>query len=63
MESWNSTLKMELGEHFETFGEAKDKLFDYIEVFYNQQRIHSSLDYVSPARYEEAARFEESLAA
>ena len=36
--------------------EAKEKLFDYIEVFYNQQRRHSSLDYVSPAEYEKAAR-------
>jgi transposase InsO family protein len=36
--------------------EAKEKLFDYIEVFYNRQRRHSSLDYVSPAGYEKAAR-------
>ncbi len=63
MESWNSTLKMALGERFETFGEAKEKLFDSIEVFYNQKRLHSSLDYVSPARYEEEARVRVSLAA
>ena len=63
MESWNSTLKCELGEHFETFGDAKNKLFDYIEVFYNQERLHSSLDYVSPAEYEANARVVESLAA
>jgi putative transposase len=54
---------MELGEHFATFGEAKEKLIDYIEVFYNQKRIHSPLDYVSPARFEEEARLSMSLAA
>jgi transposase InsO family protein len=52
MESWFSTVKFELGETFESIGRAKDQLFDYIEVFYNQQRRHSTLDYVSPARYE-----------
>ena len=29
-----------------------DKLFDYIEVFYNRQRLHSTLNYVSPAAFE-----------
>ena len=52
MESWFSTLKSELGEHFESYGIAKAQLFDYIEVFYNQQRRHSSIDYLSPAEYE-----------
>jgi transposase InsO family protein len=56
MESWFSTLKFELGERFESYAKAKEDLFDYIEVFYNQQRRHSSLDYVSPARYEMASR-------
>jgi putative transposase len=63
MESWFSSLKAELGEPFETFAEAKEKLFDYIEVFYNQRRRHSSLDYVSPAQYEENARDKKRLAA
>lgn len=58
MESWFSTLKSELGEHFPSHGEAKSALFDYIEVFYNQRRRHSTLDYVSPAEYERAARVE-----
>lgn len=57
MESWNSTLKFELGEHFDSNGRAKDELFEYIEVFYNQQRLHSSLNYVSPAEHERTARF------
>lgn len=52
MESWFATLKAELGERFESFGEAKEELFDYIEVFYNQKRRHSTLDYLSPAEYE-----------
>jgi putative transposase len=56
MESWNSTLKSELGERFESHGAAKEQLFDYIEVFYNQQRRHSSLGYMSPAAYEQSAR-------
>lgn len=56
MESWHSTLKAELGERFVSCAEAKQKLFDYIEVFYNQQRRHSTLGYVSPAEYERTAR-------
>lgn len=56
MESWNSTLKSELGEHFESYGTAEAGLFDYIEVFYNQQRRHSSLAYVSPAEHERTAQ-------
>ena len=56
MESWFSTLKSELGERFESNGAAKEQLFDYIEVFYNQQRRHSALGYESPAQYERSAR-------
>ena len=55
MESWFSTLKSELGERFETAGEAKDKLFDYVEVFYNQERMHSAIGYAAPAEFERAA--------
>ena len=33
--------------------ELKDILFDYIEVFYNRERLHSSLKYLSPAEFEE----------
>lgn len=56
MESWNSTLKSELKEHFGSHAAAKAELFDYIEVFYNQQRRHSSLGYLSPAQYERVSR-------
>jgi putative transposase len=52
MESWFGTLKTELGESFESHADAKRKLFDYIEVFYNQKRRHSSIGYVSPAEFE-----------
>jgi transposase InsO family protein len=56
MESWFSTYKFELGETFESIRRAKDQSFDYIEVFYNQQRRHSSIGYASPAQHERAAR-------
>jgi transposase InsO family protein len=56
VESWNSTLKSELGERFQTYASAKEELFDYIEAFYNQKRRHSALGYVSPAEYERSAR-------
>lgn len=56
MESWNSTLKSELGEHFESYAAAKEELFDYIEGFYNPRRRHSSLGYASPAEYERQHR-------
>lgn len=52
MESWFSTLKFELGEHFVDQADAKRKLFEYIEAFYNQKRLHSSLEYMSPAAKE-----------
>jgi putative transposase len=55
MESFFSTVKFELGEHFESCGEAKMQVFDYIEVFYNQKRRHSTLGQISPAAFERAA--------
>ena len=56
MESWFSTLKFELGEYFDTPANTKEELFDYIEVFYNRKRRHSTRDYVSPAEYEKTKR-------
>jgi len=44
--------KSELGEHFDSHGDAKMELFDYIEVFYNQRRRHSTLGQISPAAFE-----------
>ena len=60
LESWNKTLKAELGERFESPADAKTKLFDYIEIFYNQQRRHSALDYLSPAEYEKASQLRQA---
>lgn len=52
MESFFSTVKSELGDRFDSNGEAKMELFDYIEVFYNQRRRHSTLGQISPAAFE-----------
>jgi transposase InsO family protein len=52
MESWFSTFKTELGETFESIRRAKDLAFEYIEVFYNQRRRHSSIGLVAPAEFE-----------
>lgn len=56
MESWNSTLKFECGEVFDSHAAAKEKVFDYIEAFYNPQRRHSAIGYMSPAGFERATR-------
>jgi transposase InsO family protein len=54
VESFFHTLKTELiySERFNTRNEAKAKVFDWIEVFYNRQRLHSTLGYMPPAQYE-----------
>ncbi len=54
MESFFATLKTELvyREQFKTRKEAKAKIFEYIEVFYNRQRRHSSLGNKSPVDFE-----------
>ena len=57
MESFWATLKTECFDNFRrgipaTRQEAKQKLFSYIEVFYNRKRLHSSLGYCSPVEFE-----------
>lgn len=54
MESFFATLKRELihGQTFRTRQQARQAIFEYIEVFYNRERLHSSLGYLSPADYE-----------
>jgi len=54
VESFFGRLKCELapGEMFATRGQARAAVFEYLEVFYNRVRLHSSLGYVSPAEYE-----------
>jgi transposase InsO family protein len=57
MESLFASLKKELvhDANFATRAEARASIFEYIEVFYNGQRRHSSLGYVSPAEYEQSS--------
>jgi putative transposase len=54
-ESFFATLKKELVHHeeYDTHAQARASIFEYIEVFYNRQRLHSSLGYVTPAAYED----------
>ena len=51
---WNHSFKVEAihGERFLTRSEAKEQVFDYIEVYYNRKRLHSKLGYVSPEAFE-----------
>jgi putative transposase len=55
MESFYRTLKVELiyQNQYETRREAQRDIFEYIEVFYNRERLHSSLGYYTPEEYEE----------
>jgi len=54
MESFWSTLKLELvyRRPFDTRTQARMQIFDYIETFYNRQRSHSALNYLSPVDFE-----------
>jgi transposase InsO family protein len=55
IESFFGTLKRELVHHrsYRTRAEARKDIFEYIEVFYNRERLHSSLGYMSPLNYEQ----------
>jgi putative transposase len=53
MESFFGTLKTELDEPMTSHAAARLALFEYIEVFYNRQRLHSALGYKSPATCEQ----------
>jgi len=57
VESFFGTLKLELlgDDVFSDQATAKRLVFEYIEAYYNRRRRHSTLGYVSPAAYEEAA--------
>ena len=54
IESFGATLKKELVYQttFSTRQEARAAIFEFIEVFYNRYRLHSSLNYTSPATFE-----------
>jgi len=53
-ESWFATLKLELIDRqpWATRAQVRRAVFEFVEVFYNRQRLHSSLNYLSPAEYE-----------
>jgi putative transposase len=55
MESFFHTLKTEwvFFEKYQTRSQAKTSLFDYVETFYNRERRHSTLNYLSPLGYEQ----------
>jgi putative transposase len=57
VESFFATLKVELlgDDVFADQATAQKLVFEYIETYYNRRRRHSTLSYVSPAAYEEAA--------
>ena len=57
VESFFSTLKLSLAQRqsFVTREEARRAIFDFIEVWYNRQRLHSSLGYMSPEAFESKA--------
>ena len=54
-ESWFATLKRELvyRTNYATHAEARQDVFEYIEVWYNRRRKHSSIGYMSPVEYEQ----------
>jgi len=55
MESFYRTLKVELiyQNKYQTRREAQRDIFEYIEIFYNRERLHSSLGYYTPEEYEQ----------
>jgi transposase InsO family protein len=52
-ESFFSTLKTELAGSYKSHADARRAIFEYIEVFYNRKRRHSSIGYVSPTEFED----------
>lgn len=58
VESFFATVTKELlrGRVFETRAQASAELFEFIEIWYNRRRRHSTLDYCTPVEYEERLR-------
>jgi putative transposase len=55
MEAFFSRVKIELGDRFASRDQGTRALFEYLEVFHNQRRRHSTIGYVSPAVFEQRA--------
>ena len=57
IESFHSILKREeiYVNNYKTFEEARIKIFEYLESFYNRKRIHSRLNYMTPQEKEDEA--------
>lgn len=62
MEAFWSTLKAELIHRrvFQHLAQARLEIFDYIETFYNRQRLHSALGYQSPAEFEKQLTYKKN---
>lgn len=58
IESFHASLKKEevYTTHYSDFEEANRALFSYIEGFYNRNRIHSSIDYLTPQEFEDLSK-------
>ncbi|HHV7525572.1 TPA: IS3 family transposase, partial [Burkholderia orbicola] len=54
MESFFKTLKVEriYQTHYETRAQARLDIVDWIEGYYNRQRLHTSIDFLTPVDYE-----------
>jgi len=54
-ESFMETLKVEevYVSEYRTFAEVKERIGEFIELIYNQERLHSALGYVSPVEFEQ----------
>ncbi len=63
-ESFFHSLKTELvyHENFKTKAQANEMIFEYIEIFYNRQRLHSYNNYMSPVEFEEKMLHKEMVA-
>jgi transposase InsO family protein len=64
MESFFHTLKVELIQRkkYKSREEAKQDIFEYIEIYYNRQRIHSSIGYLTPSEFEMSFNLNKNVA-
>ena len=61
-ENFFATLQVELldRQRWQTRSQLTTAIFDYIEVFFNRQRLHRALGYLSPTEYEEVYAFRQA---